>query len=401
MHMKTVLSLLALLAFGIHTGSADECSDCIPVSTVHIAQLYNPCSDAGPADYCVDQIRKMTEHTILWPDGSLPERYYLLALGRSACAATCNKDWIGAPWLHRDCWPQFYEPIRSSRYYYAAAEDMTTDVIMAWCYNMAYVWGVLCVGPVGPTRYIGVDHLCRNCPSGDVDQDGYTSIMEGGNDCNDSLPFIHPNAAPICQFGFDADCDGILDMNQPSCIVNTPIILDVGKSGIALTGKADGVRFDLDSDGIKEQISWIAAGSDSAWLCLDRNGNGRIDDGTELFGNFTPQPDTPEGIEPNGFLALAVFDAAENGGNADAVIDNNDPVYRDLLLWQDLNHNGISDPGELSPLASSGITGISLDYKLSRKIDEYGNQFRYRSRLKFDKGPKELHNWAWDVILVR
>lgn len=401
MNTKHMISLSALILFamGIPTSQAQtqDCNTCIPVSTVHNVELFSPCSSASQATYCDDVIRKTTQHTILWPDGKL-ELAWLTAYGRSSCAASCMKDWIGAPWMHKDCWPEFYTPIRSVRNYYAGAYDNTTDVIMRWCAAMAYVWAVFCTGPTGAYHYISIDHRCLNCPySDDQDQDGYISISAGGDDCNDSDFLTHPDAAPSCNsFYTDANCNGILDYQE---CYSSPVVIDLENDGIALTGKDGGVAFDLNADGIKEQLSWTTVGADDAWLCLDRNGNGTIDDGQELFGNYTLQPDPPMDSDPNGFLALAVFDLPANGGNGNGVIDGGDSIYRDLLLWRDSNHNGASERDELRMLSSYGIKEISLDYKLSRKTDQYGNHFRYRSKITVQNS--DIDKWAWDVFLLR
>ena len=169
---------------------------------------------------------------------------------------------------------------------------------------------------------------------------------------------------------------------------NCPLIVDTGRNGYKLTSVENGVRFDLNADGVPEQVAWTRRDSDDAFLALDRNGNGRIDDGTELFGNHTPAgPDQPDVTTPNGFEALKFVETLVYGqSERNEVITSRDAVFSRLVLWRDLNHNGISEPDELQPVSESGLETISTEYKNSKRVDKNGNEFRQRSRVKWSDG---------------
>lgn len=198
-------------------------------------------------------------------------------------------------------------------------------------------------------------------------------------------------APPGSHFRSDQTGD---DTDPSNC---SPIIIDLTGDGFFLTSAANGVKFDIANTGDPLQLAWTA-NANNAFLVLDRNENGVINSGAELFGNFTSQPASDH---LNGFAALAVYDDPTNGGNSDGIIDARDQIFSSLRLWVDANHDGISQPGELHALPELGIFSISLDYSLSERKDQYGNLFRYKARVNQGlHGSSDVGKTAYDVFLV-
>ena len=148
------------------------------------------------------------------------------------------------------------------------------------------------------------------------------------------------------------DLQGVTLTNLSQLITNgqiDPIVLDLGAPGISFTSLGNGVQFDMNSNGVPSQIAWTT-GEDGI-LAYDLNGSGKIENGSEIFS-----PNFAGGHFTDSLAALASLD-----NNHDGVISAADPAFPKLVVWQDLNHNGVSDPGELKSLTDLGITDISLN----------------------------------------
>lgn len=139
--------------------------------------------------------------------------------------------------------------------------------------------------------------------------------------------------------------------------IASPIAIDLNGDGIKTIGSFTSVvDFDITGDGAKERTGWLSG--EDGFVAMDRNGNGRVDDATELFGG------SERGA---GYAELAELD-----DNNDGVIDAADAAYAALKLWQDANVNGVTDSGELRSLAEASVTVLNLSYT-SQEVYDHGN----------------------------
>ena len=238
---------------------------------------------------------------------------------------------------------------------------------------------------------------CTSCPSNNGcggTGSGYECAFPRGSD--PTCTFSDPDP---CRYPSGQGCGGQSRFDGQCCERTTsPIIIDVDGDGYHLSDAAKGVWFKPFPDVTAfYKVPWPTRESHNGWLVLDRNGNGKIDDFGEFFGNETPQP-TTDISERNGFAALAVYDQREEGGNNDGWISKDDSIYEKLRVWQDDNHDGISQPEELHTLRSLGIAAISLHYSTSRRVDANGNIFRFRSAIR-DATGGEATKVIYDVFL--
>lgn len=174
----------------------------------------------------------------------------------------------------------------------------------------------------------------------------------------------------------------------------SPIIIDMNGDGIhsgkLATGSGKAIHFDLDGNGFAEKTAWI--NTSDAFLVLDKNANGKIDNGNELFGNHTLDEQGNKSFA-DGYAALAAYDE-----NKDGKIDAQDSIYAQLSLWQDKNQNGISEEGEIISLAEAGISSIDLHVQTLKERDANGNIITHRGSVRFADGREHIAEDVWFQI---
>ena len=197
--------------------------------------------------------------------------------------------------------------------------------------------------------------------------------------------FIHVDAQIVDTAGNQSSLSSALKITIETTDKNDqtrdPLILDLDGDGIHTVSINDGITFDHDGDGVKENSGWVS--STDGLLVRDINNDGLITSGSELFGDNTA---LSSGSNPaaDGYEALADLDS-----NHDNVINSLDDKFSELKVWIDADQDGITDSGELKSLAELGITELSLDYK-EVTLDEFGNQIIKQSSFVQNSETKTL-----------
>ncbi len=196
----------------------------------------------------------------------------------------------------------------------------------------------------------------------------YTPCLVGGSECDPGEGTDMGCLGEICYW--DGEALTWYSWSEPDCA--TPLVVNFDRTPIEFS-PAVAASFDLSSDGSCASTDWPTA----PWLALDRDGDGFIRDGGELFGSATPM--SSGGYAPNGFAGLAELDS-----NRDGRISAADERFDELVLWRDLDDDRIGAYGELQPLRDTTLISIDLHYQRDAMCDGQGNcgyervSFEYR-----------------------
>jgi len=153
----------------------------------------------------------------------------------------------------------------------------------------------------------------------------------------------------------------------------SPLVLAFDDTSYKFSSAADGVQFDIDADGIADQVAWPVDPNSVAFLFLDRDGSALPNNGGELFGNVTRLRNGQRAS--NGFEALAELDA-----DGDGVITSSDPEWSHLSLWFDRNRDGRADRSEVMSLDDAGVTALEVTPTWTGRHDRFGNLMKWKAR---------------------
>ncbi len=191
--------------------------------------------------------------------------------------------------------------------------------------------------------------------------------------------------------------DPTCDPNAPCGPFCCPIVIDFDGDDFTFSGGP--VTFDIDNNGVAEHLTWIDGNRGDVFLVMDRNGNGVVDDGSELFGNGTPLSNGF--VAPHGYMALQDLDAPSNGGNGDGFLSASDHLFTKLQLWHDGNQNAVSESWELKGMPEGGLIWIDLRYSSFSRIDGHGNNLKFLSPALVRRGNRFVRTWAGDVFFKK
>ncbi|MES2742981.1 MAG: hypothetical protein V4754_18820, partial [Pseudomonadota bacterium] len=202
--------------------------------------------------------------------------------------------------------------------------------------------------------------------------------------------FISERSGKISSSGnYDAMGNFIADLQDDfytAEVTRSPLILDLNGNGIDTIIKTADIHFDHDGNHFAETTGWV--GKDDGLLVWDRNGNGQIDDGSELFGNNTNL--AAGGKAANGFAALAEVDS-----NRDGKIDANDALFNRLRVWKDGDSNAVVSSGELLTLTEVGVRSIGTGFVTQSVTDAQGNQHSQAGQYTRTDGTKRAIEDVW------
>jgi hypothetical protein len=249
----------------------------------------------------------------------------------------------------------------------------TKNVLIAWA-----VVGIGCGGSLGDSsaslEVVAIGHTSTGGSSTSGESGGTSTGGASGADaglpcCNGYPHDTNGSSTGGQNPSGDCTCDGAC---QTVCGSGTPLVLSLLHAPVEFT-EASGY-FDLSGASEPRQTDWVAPST--PWLCLDRDGNGRIDDGSELFGSMTRLSNGRRAT--NGFEALRELD-----GDGDGFLTPADAAWGDLLVWSDRNQDRVSQADELISLSATPILAIELAYHSAPRCDARGNCEVERARVYY------------------